>query len=98
MRKIKVIVTGATGRMGQTIIRKVLGDKSLKLIGALEISGHKKIGQDIGKILKTKNIGIKISDNIIDLFSKTKIADGKWGLIEILFFRFVVNYNSWVKG
>ena len=71
MKKIKVVVTGASGRMGQTIIKKVLGDKNLKLIGALEVSGHKNIGQDLGKILKTKKIGIKISDNIIELFAKT---------------------------
>ena len=71
MKKIKVVVTGASGRMGQTIIKKVLGDKNLKLIGALEVSGHKNIGQDLGKILKTKKIGIKISDNIVDLFAKT---------------------------
>ena len=54
MKKIKVVVTGASGRMGQTIIKKVLGDKSLKLVGALEINDHKKIGQDVGKILNTK--------------------------------------------
>ena len=71
MKKIKVVVTGATGRMGKTIIRKVLNDKSLKLVGALEINDHKKIGQDVGKILNTKNIGIKISDNIINLFANT---------------------------
>ena len=71
MKKIKVVVTGAAGRMGQTIIKKVLRDKGLKLVGALEISGHKNLGQDIGKILKTKNLGIKISDNIINLFANT---------------------------
>ena len=54
MKKIKVVVTGAAGRMGQTIIKKVLRDKGLKIVGALEISGHKNLGQDIGKILKTK--------------------------------------------
>ena len=71
MKKIKVVVTGAAGRMGQTIIKKVLSDKALKLVGALEVSGHKNLGQDIGKILKTKNLGIKISDNIINLFANT---------------------------
>ena len=69
MKKIKVVVTGAAGRMGQTIIKKVLSDKALKLVGALEVSGHKNLGQDVGKILKTKNFGIKISDNIINLFA-----------------------------
>ena len=71
MKKIKVVVTGAAGRMGQTIIKKVLNDKGLKLVGALEVSGHKNLGQDIGKILKTKKVGIKISKNIIDLFANT---------------------------
>lgn len=71
MKKIKVVVTGAAGRMGQTIIKKVLIDKALKLVGALEVSGHKNLGQDVGKILKTKNLGIKISDNIINLFANT---------------------------
>ncbi len=71
MKKIKVVVTGAAGRMGKTIIRKVLSDKSLKLVGVLEIAGHNKIGQDVGKILNTKKLGIKISDNIIDLFANT---------------------------
>ena len=40
MKKIKVVVTGAAGRMGQTIIKKVLSDKALKLVGALEVSEH----------------------------------------------------------
>ena len=71
MKKIKVVVTGAAGRMGQTIIKKVLSDKALKLVGALEVSGHKNLGQDVGKILKTKNLGIKISDNIINSFANT---------------------------
>ena len=71
MKKIKVVVTGAAGRMGQTIIKKVLSDKALKLVGALEVSEHKNLGQDVGKILKTKNLGIKISDNIINLFANT---------------------------
>ena len=74
MRKIKIVVTGATGRMGQTVIKKILSDKNLNLIGATEISGHKKIGQDIGKILKTRNAGIKLSDDIIRLFAQTDVV------------------------
>ena len=70
MKKIKVVVTGAAGRMGQTIIKKVLNDKGLKLVGALEISGHRNLGQDIGKILKTKKnqlllIVLRMENNLI---------------------------------
>ena len=74
MKKIKVVVTGASGRMGQTVIKKVINDKSLKLIGATEIAGHKNIGLDLGKVLKVKKIGIKISENILPLFAKTDVV------------------------
>tara|TARA_B110001454_G_scaffold219154_1_gene250464 strand:- start:9684 stop:10490 length:807 start_codon:yes stop_codon:yes gene_type:complete len=72
MKVIKVVVTGSTGRMGQMLIKQVLTDKKLKLIGALEKSGHKKIGSDVGLVVGKKKIGIKISDDIISLFSKTE--------------------------
>ena len=71
MKLIKVVITGGTGRMGQMLIRQVLSDKSLKLIGVTEKSGHPKIGSDIGDIIKTKKCNIKLSDDIISLFSKT---------------------------
>ena len=71
MKLIKVVITGGTGRMGQILIRQVLSDKSLKLIGVTEKTGHSKIGSDIGDIIKSKKCNIKISDDIISLFSKT---------------------------
>lgn len=71
MKLIKVVITGAAGRMGQMLIRQVLSDKSLKLIGVTEKQGHSKIGVDIGDILKIKKCNIKISDDIIPLFAKT---------------------------
>ena len=46
MSKIKVVVTGASGRMGKEIIKKVLSDKKLKLIGAIENNNHPTIGKD----------------------------------------------------
>ena len=48
MSKIKVVVTGASGRMGKEIIKKVLNDKKLKLIGAIENNNHPTIGKDVG--------------------------------------------------
>ena len=70
MKPIKIIVTGASGRMGQTIIKKILINKSLKLIGATEGSKNKFLGSDIGALIKSKKTGIIITDKIEPLFAK----------------------------
>ena len=70
MSKIKVVVTGASGRMGKEIIKKVLSDKQLKLIGAIESKNHPSIGKDLGTIIKKKKVGLKITDNLLELFAK----------------------------
>ena len=69
MSKIKVVVTGASGRMGKEIIKKVLSDKKLKLIGAIENKSHPTIGKDIGLIIKKKKVGIRITDSILESFA-----------------------------
>ena len=71
MKKIKIVITGVTGRMGMQIAKRVLKDKSLVLYGATERSGHKAIGKDLGQLLKTKKLKINVTDNIIPLFAKT---------------------------
>ena len=58
MKKIKIVITGVTGRMGTQIAKRVLKDKSLVLHGATERSGHKAIGKDLGQLLKTKKLKI----------------------------------------
>jgi len=69
MSKIKVVVTGASGRMGKEIIKKVLSDKNLKLIGAIENNNHPTIGKDVGLIIKKKKVGLRITDSILESFA-----------------------------
>ena len=71
MKKIKVVVTGATGRMGQMLVKQILSDKKLSLFGVTERPNHKKIGFDIGDIIKSKKTGVIITDDFIPLFAKT---------------------------
>ena len=52
MKPIRIIVAGASGRMGQTIIKKIISNKSFKLIGATEGPGNKFLGSDVSKIIK----------------------------------------------
>ena len=56
MKKIKVIVTGASGRMGTQILKRIIQDKSFALFGAIESVGHPSLGKDIGKILSLIHI------------------------------------------
>lgn len=48
---LKVVVTGAMGRMGQALIRYALDHPDFILFGATERHDHPMIGQDIGRLM-----------------------------------------------
>jgi len=66
---IKVLVTGASGRMGQETIKAVLNEPELSLVGAVDVSNE---GTDIGLIISNKELGIKITSNIEDALNTSK--------------------------
>ncbi len=59
---LKVIVVGATGKMGQTISHQVHGDPSLELFAAIDLESSGRIGKDVGELIGL-NTGIKISSD-----------------------------------
>lgn len=61
MSEIRVVVAGAAGRMGQTLIRLLAGSKHCVLAGALEASHHSDLGQDAGILAGLKPAGIAIT-------------------------------------
>ncbi len=46
----RIVVTGATGRMGRRLIALVHGDPSCTLTGAITHAEHEAIGRDAGEI------------------------------------------------
>ena len=50
MSLIKVGICGASGRMGQELIRAVELDTNMKLAAALEVQNHNNIGKDTGLV------------------------------------------------
>jgi 4-hydroxy-tetrahydrodipicolinate reductase len=44
---IKIVVAGASGRMGQTLLRAIAEAKDFQLIGALEHKGHPDLGSEV---------------------------------------------------
>jgi 4-hydroxy-tetrahydrodipicolinate reductase len=61
---IKVIVTGAGGRMGGRIASLVAETEGIELTGAVEQKGHPLIGKDIGERLGLGPIGVIIGDDL----------------------------------
>jgi 4-hydroxy-tetrahydrodipicolinate reductase len=63
MSKIKIVVAGATGRMGQTLLRAIAESKDFTLHGALERAGHPDLGNDAGTLAGLKPMGVSLSDD-----------------------------------
>jgi 4-hydroxy-tetrahydrodipicolinate reductase len=61
MKKINITITGALGRMGQTLINHISKNKNLKLYSLTDL----KVG--------TKIKGIKIQNNSLEAFKKTNV-------------------------
>jgi len=57
---VDVIVCGAAGRMGGTVVRLVQQSADVKLVGAVEFPGSPAIGRDVGEIAGVGNLGVAI--------------------------------------
>lgn len=57
---IKVIVNGACGRMGSTVVDAVMKDSELKLVGAVDIVG----GMDAGDKAGCGKTGVIVSTDL----------------------------------
>jgi 4-hydroxy-tetrahydrodipicolinate reductase len=60
----KIIVSGATGRMGSRITALSREYPTLKLAGALERKGHELLGKDIGPLVGIGQTGVVLSDDV----------------------------------
>jgi 4-hydroxy-tetrahydrodipicolinate reductase len=67
-----LVVTGASGRMGQTLIRLVQGSDKLRLVGCVERAGHAWIGRDVGEAMGGSPIGVKVTDDALEAFSRAQ--------------------------
>lgn len=65
-----LVVTGASGRMGQMLINAIAASDRARLIGALEAPGHPWIGQDLGAAMGGAALGMTVSDDPLDVIAK----------------------------
>ena len=73
MADMRLVVVGAAGRMGRTIVRLVAESEGLVLGGALEAVGSPMLGQDPGTLAGCAAAGLAITDDALPLVVE---ADG----------------------
>ncbi len=64
-KKVKVVVAGASGRMGMTILRLAHEDHGLQIVGAFERAGHPAIGRDIGELIGADTLQVPVNENLV---------------------------------
>ncbi len=67
-----IVVTGASGRMGQMLIRTVAESPAARLVGALERPGHEWLGQDVGKAIGESELGVVVEDDPLESFARAQ--------------------------
>ncbi|MFP4326580.1 MAG: 4-hydroxy-tetrahydrodipicolinate reductase [Paracoccaceae bacterium] len=65
----RMVVTGASGRMGRMLARTVLDSGRATLCAALERPGHDWIGRDLGEAMGGTTLGVTVTDDALEAFS-----------------------------
>jgi 4-hydroxy-tetrahydrodipicolinate reductase len=71
---VKVIVTGAGGRMGGRIISLISAMDNIKVVCAVEVAGHPIIGRDVGQGLGLGRTGVLVEDKLLDCIDKGDVV------------------------
>jgi 4-hydroxy-tetrahydrodipicolinate reductase len=67
-----IVVTGASGRMGQMLVRTVSASDRAHLAGCVERAGHPWIGQDIGTAMGGGELGVIVTDDAPEAFARAQ--------------------------
>ncbi len=73
MTDMRLVVTGAAGRMGQALVRAILRGSGVTLAAALEREGSPALGRDAGEVAGAGPAGVKITS---DAAAALAAADG----------------------
>ena len=61
---MRVIISGASGRMGTMLLRAVAQAEDTTLVGATERQGSSAIGQDVGFLAGIQALGVEVRDSL----------------------------------
>jgi len=60
----RIVITGAAGRMGRTLVGASRELQDVQLVGAIEAPGNACVGQDVGMLAGVGEIGIRVGDSL----------------------------------
>ncbi|WP_181700392.1 4-hydroxy-tetrahydrodipicolinate reductase [Chthonobacter albigriseus] len=69
MTDMKLVVVGAAGRMGRTLIRAVATTPGVVLSGAIEREGAADLGRDAGLLAGVGELGVPVTDDPLPAFA-----------------------------
>jgi 4-hydroxy-tetrahydrodipicolinate reductase len=67
-----IVVTGASGRMGQMLIRTILASDKARLTGCVERPGTAWIGHDVGEAMGGAPLGVVVTDDPLEAFARAQ--------------------------
>ena len=67
-----IVVTGASGRMGQTLIKLILASDRWQLIGCIERPGNAWLGRDIGEAMGLGTLNVTVTDDPLPAFARAR--------------------------
>ncbi len=67
-----IVITGASGRMGQMLIKTVTESDKVRLVGAVERDGHAWVGRDVGEAMGGAALGVTVTDEPLEAFAKAQ--------------------------
>jgi len=69
MSDIRIVVAGAAGRMGRTLVRAIAGTQGCVVVGVLEAKNHPDLGKDAGVLAGLAPLGVALTDDPIALLA-----------------------------
>ncbi|MDS9466785.1 4-hydroxy-tetrahydrodipicolinate reductase [Paracoccus sp. MBLB3053] len=67
-----IVITGASGRMGQMLVRAVLASDQARLVGVIEREGSPWVGRDLGEAMGGSALGLTVTDDAVEAIAKAQ--------------------------
>ena len=67
-----IVVTGASGAMGQMLVRLIAASGKARLVGCIERPGHAWLGRDVGEAMGGAAMGVQVSDDPLEAFARAQ--------------------------
>ena len=64
MNEMRLVVVGASGRMGRMLVRAIAEHPDCKLVGAVERAGSVALGEDAGLLAGASRLSVQITDDL----------------------------------